>query len=190
MNKLKCQKCGQLKKKMGGHICPTFEILSNSHKGLKPTNETRKKMSLAHTGRKHSQETKKKMALWHIGRTRSEETKKRISLARKGVFAGSKHPNWKGGITPENKRIRQSEEYRLWRQAVFERDNYTCIWCGARSGNGKAVVLNVDHIKPFSLFPELRFAIDNGRTLCEECHRSTDTFMGRMRNYKIICERI
>lgn len=44
-------------------------------------------------------------------------------------FSGEKHPNWRGGITPINKAIRTSLEYKLWRTAVFERDNYTCVWC-------------------------------------------------------------
>ena len=81
----------------------------------------------------------------------------------------------KGGITPINMKIRSSREYKLWRKAVFERDNYTCRFCG-----GVGVKLNADHIKPFALFPELRFAIDNGRTLCEDCHRKTDTWGGRI----------
>lgn len=92
---------------------------------------------------------------------------------------GKNHHSWKGGITSENEKIRKSFEYRLWRKAVFDRDNYMCIWCGAKSGNGKAIILQADHIKPFSLFPELRFAIDNGRTLCISCHKKTGTWGGK-----------
>jgi len=73
------------------------------------------------------------------------------------------------------RRIRYSKKMRKWRKAVFERDDYTCQNCGARNGNGKAIVLNADHIKSFALFPELRFDVDNGRTLCVDCHRKTDT---------------
>ncbi len=96
-------------------------------------------------------------------------------MKKKGIpnlkLRGEKSYLWKGGITPINKAIRNSLEYSLWRKSVFERDNWTCVWCGQRGGK-----LNADHIKPFALFPELRFAIDNGRTLCEICHRTTDTY--------------
>jgi len=84
---------------------------------------------------------------------------------KKGDNSGEKCHLWKGGITPINKAIRDSIEYKLWHNAVFERDEYTCIWCGKHGGT-----LHSDHIKPFALFPELRFAIDNGRTLCKTCH--------------------
>lgn len=96
---------------------------------------------------------------WMIGRTTWNK-------GNKGFLAGEKHYNWRGGVTPIHDKIRRSIEYKLWRTAVFERDNYTCIW-GGKDHKGN---LNADHIKPFSLYPELRFAIDNGRTLCEACH--------------------
>lgn len=92
---------------------------------------------------------------------------------------GENHPNWRGG----QKEIRKTEmgriEYILWRNSVFIRDDYTCQKCKIRGGK-----LNADHIKPWSLYPELRYAIDNGRTLCVDCHRQTDTwgFKGIPRN--------
>lgn len=92
------------------------------------------------------------------------------------VRFGDRNNLWKGGITAESRLIRSKVEYKKWRNTVFKRDDYTCTLCGARSGNGKAVVLNADHIKPFSIFKELRFNIENGRTLCVPCHRKTDTY--------------
>lgn len=85
---------------------------------------------------------------------------------------------WIDGRNPENKRLRSSLDYKIWREAVFARDNWICVDCGQHGGD-----LQADHIKPFSLYPELRFAIDNGRTLCASCHRQTDTF-GRRLEYR------
>lgn len=94
------------------------------------------------------------------------------------INKGKNHYFWNGGITPINEKIRKSTEYRLWRIAVFMRDDYTCQSCNIRGEE-----LHADHIKPFALYPELRFAIDNGRTLCINCHRKTDTW-GRRRIYE------
>lgn len=76
---------------------------------------------------------------------------------------------------------RYSPESKFWRKAVFERDNYTCVECGLRSGNGKSVILNADHIKPFAFFPQSRFDINNGRTLCIDCHNKTKINHKKMR---------
>lgn len=135
-------------------------------------------------GKKHTEEFKKLSSKQKKGKRvsiKSEfkkgEHRSQITEFKKGQvnIQGEKHPNWKGGVTPLNKKIRASKEYKIWREAVFTRDNYTCIWCGNRSGTGKKVILNADHIKPFCLFPELRLAIDNGRTLCIGCHRKINT---------------
>lgn len=119
-----------------------------------------------------SQKGKRNTKVSEKNRTRiiSDETRIKMRDAQRG----EKSHLWKGGITPIHQRIRSSAEYRLWREAVFKRDNYTCRFCGKRG-----VVLNADHIKPFAFFPELRFAIDNGRTLCKECHKKTETYGNR-----------
>lgn len=75
------------------------------------------------------------------------------------------NPNWRGGITSEHRALRNSNRYKEWRTAVFERDNYTCLLCGQVGGN-----LQADHRYPWALFPELRFDVDNGQTLCDWCH--------------------
>lgn len=57
-----------------------------------------------------------------------------------------------------------------WRLAVFERDKYTCQLCDKKSGNGKKVVLNAHHIEEFAENEATRYDVDNGITLCVECH--------------------
>jgi len=137
-------------------------------KGHKPTvlsQKARNKISLVHKGKKntanHNTKISKNHSRFWLGKKHPKDWK---------MPSGKNHYNWKGGITSDVRKIRNSLEYKLWRKAVFERDGYICIWCGAKSIKGKKVILNADHIKPFSLFPELRFAIDNGRTLCNKCH--------------------
>jgi 5-methylcytosine-specific restriction endonuclease McrA len=140
--------------------------------------ETRKKISIAL--KSPSIKTRNKIRSYRIGKKHSKETKLKMSLSMKGKkhinSSKENHWNWRGGINSINDSIRKSLEYKLWRTAIFERDNYQCVWCGAKSGMGKAIKLNADHIKPFALYPELRFSIDNGRTLCVSCHRTTDTW--------------
>ena len=83
---------------------------------------------------------------------------------------GEKNWRWKGGVKSENEQIRNRMDYKDWRTAVFERDNYTCQRCLDRNGFGKAIYLEAHHIIPFAVAIEERFEADNGATLCKPCH--------------------
>ena len=131
-------------------------------------------------GKTHTKENREKIRLAHLGK------KVIFSAEHRKNLSGKNSGNWKGGVTPLYKKIRMSYEYKLWREAIFKRDNYTCIWCFRKGGwnkeEKKQIILNADHIKRFSDYPELRFAIDNGRTLCEDCHRTTETYGNKKRD--------
>lgn len=76
-------------------------------------------------------------------------------------------------VKNEDHCARQSAEMKIWREAVFTRDNYTCQMCGKRSKIGNPIYIQAHHIKPFSKYPELRYEVNNGITLCDECHKKT-----------------
>ena len=82
-----------------------------------------------------------------------------------GYMGGEKNANWKGGIGPLRHREMGRIEYKEWRGKVFERDNYQCIMCGKIK-----TYLQADHIKSWSDYPNLRYDLKNGRTLCMSCH--------------------
>ncbi len=116
--------------------------------------------------RPYSDETRKKIGDSNRGKRRSDEFRKKIS--------GPNSHLWKGGISPIHKRIRRTPEYKEWRKAVFKRDNWTCQNCKKRGCE-----LHSHHIKSFANFPELRFDIKNGMTLCVPCHEKTDNYKGK-----------
>lgn len=132
------------------------------NKGISPSKETKEKLRVFNTGKRHTIETKKILS---------------------EMFKGERHYNWKGGISPLAKIIRRSFLYRQWRSDVYTRDDFTCQICLKRGGD-----LNADHFpKTFAFIlqinaissvgeaercPEL-WDINNGRTLCVPCHRTT-----------------
>ncbi len=80
---------------------------------------------------------------------------------------GSKNPNWKGEKSKtKDRRLRVSIESKEWRKGVFQLDNYICQMCGQRGG-----ILEAHHIKGWTKYPELRFKLDNGITLCKRDHK-------------------
>lgn len=78
---------------------------------------------------------------------------------------------WLGGKTKESKIRKTCAAYREWRLSVFTRDNFTCVMCGIKDRT-----IEADHIKAQSEYPELIYELNNGRTLCHECHKKTDNY--------------
>jgi len=102
--------------------------------------------------------------VWQKGRKRSNSFRAKCRKGQSQRYIGQIM------VTSKNKRIRGSEEYKQWRTSVFKRDNWTCQECGARSKKNCYIRIEAHHKKPFATFPELRFVISNGQTLCKECH--------------------
>lgn len=77
---------------------------------------------------------------------------------------GENSSNWKGGFTKILHTWRHNSRHNQWRNQVLMRDNCTCQMCGYQKE------LHAHHIKLLSEYPELRFDINNGLTLCKPCH--------------------
>lgn len=105
---------------------------------------------------------------------------------RQPETSGENHPLWNGGGNLTSS-IRTCYQYRQWRSDVFTRDNFTCQDCGLRG-----CYLEAHHIKELSkikrqykintlheaLDCEELWNINNGITLCKDCHNKTK--LGRL----------
>jgi len=157
---------------------PSEEQNKKTSKRMKEDNPmwraaAKKKISKLKTGKPRSEETKRKLREANLGKKLSEETKRKIGESEMGV----RNSSWKGGITPQNVKIRNSIEMRLWRESVYARDNFTCQKYSIKGGK-----LIAHHIKNFAQYPELRFAIDNGITLSEKAHIEFHKIYGKKNN--------
>lgn len=113
---------------------------------------------------------------------------------KKGLNSGSDCHLWRGGVTEWKKKLDTCIQTKNWRREVFERDNYTCQWCGDSTGGN----LQADHIIPRSFLIKennitsykgalscaVLWDISNGRTLCIDCHKQTDTWGEKAKTYE------
>lgn len=162
----------------GIHTSPDTEFKKGCislMKGRHQTEEHKRKMvntRMRNNSYKHSEETKSRMS--HIMTGRKVTWANKIGDAQRGKprysTRGDKHWNWNGGISEEESKIRNSIKYKVWRHDVFKRDWFTCQMpkCGY-----KGRLIEAHHIKTFEKYPELRFDVDNGITLCKPCHNKT-----------------
>ena len=114
----------------------------------------------------------------------------KVTTGRIYDVKGEKNPMWKGGKTKIIISIRTSDKYKEWRKSIFERDDYTCQYCGRKCKKGDKVVLECHHKIPLSVLVKKYdiksledvvnnnhiFDISNGVTLCSKCHKETDSY--------------
>ena len=153
---------------------------------LKSNYCSRKCYSVSVVGTKRSQETKEKMRgklageknpFW--GKKHSEETLKIISSKLKGrtnCFKGVKREkqsgenHWKWisdrSLVKKGERNMHDPLVKQWRKQVKDRDGWACR-IADNNCDGR---LEVHHILRWSEFPELRYQINNGITLCHAHH--------------------
>ena len=115
------------------------------------------------------------------GKHHTPETKDKIrnSNYHTNEF-GENNPAWNPNLTDEERRTKRNyTEYRKWRTLVYEKDNYTCQVCHRKGGT-----LNAHHLESYASNPDFRTTIENGVTLCEDCHRDFHHQYGKGDNTK------
>lgn len=82
-----------------------------------------------------------------------------------GLVSGSEIPAWKRRQYESDNDFRRSPAWRLRRLEVFDRDDFTCTYCGARGG-----LLQCDHVHPLSRGGS--HDLGNLTTACRACNQS------------------
>ncbi|MEK9201617.1 MAG: NUMOD3 domain-containing DNA-binding protein [Patescibacteria group bacterium] len=154
--------------------------------GHETTRETRLKIGESNRGEKNgmygkivSEETRKKLRekkggekhpFW--GKHHSDATKKKISEQKLiSTPRGENSPHWISDRTKlqkygDDNKDRRSSAYNAWRKSVWLRDGFKC-----KIGNPDcAGRIEAHHILEWRKYPELRYQINNGITLCHAHH--------------------
>ncbi|MGG0684165.1 HNH endonuclease [Bacillus licheniformis] len=109
-----------------------------------------------------------------------KKTKKRCHECFNQSKRGSNHYNYNHDKTVEERMLgRKYEDYYLWVKSVYERDGYTCQICGL--DNCK---LNAHHLDSYDWCIDGRTELENGVTLCVDCHKNFHEIYGYGSNTK------
>lgn len=141
-------------------ICKHIDQLNKS-----PWNKGKKNNGLK---RIVSDITKEKMRLINIGKKHTEQTKEKLRIINLGKKSGKESVHWIIDRTKLRKSDREYKDgqYRDWMLAVKNRDGWKC----KISNNECKGRLESHHILPWKDYPELRYQINNGITLCIKHH--------------------
>ena len=144
----------------------------HGNKGKHHSEEHKRKISESgrRIGRKHTQEFKDRMIFLNTGKKHSEESRKKMSLVHMGMYVGEKSPRWIKDRTKLSRTSKQGERrtaaYFEWRKQTRKRDNWKC----KISNQDCAGRIEAHHILPWKDYPELRYDVNNGITLCHAHH--------------------
>ena len=129
-------------------------LVGKSNKGKRRSKEWRRHRSKQYSGKRNP----------FYGKNHSIDTKIKLSCH----FRDIKIEDFDGFTKSLSLRQTKSGAFKTWRRLVFERDNYTCLLCGNRGG-----FLEPHHIIPRRDAADRIYEIDNGATLCKNCHKKT-----------------
>lgn len=105
---------------------------------------------------------------------KKKQNKQRPIDIAKAQFTDSKKPvqhivDKKSYDFANSKYFLKSFDWLTLRMKVLKKYGATCQCCGSSAHNG--AVINVDHIKPRSKFPELCLDENNLQVLCNDCNK-------------------
>jgi hypothetical protein len=144
----------------------TIEKIRNSLLGYKHSEKARSNMSKGKMGHYVSNETKLKISMSHKGKP-SHNKGRPMPEAQKEKLRLTNKIRWDLLGRKQDKRpLHNCSLYNNWTKVILKRDNYTCTKCKKLGGT-----LNAHHIKSFINYPELRYDLNNGITLCHKCHK-------------------
>lgn len=96
-------------------------------------------------------------------------------------FRGENNPQWNNSLSYQDRiKSRSLFEYSDWRFKVYQRDNYSCKCCGDNAGGN----LNAHHLDGWDKHIDVRFDVNNGITLCSNCHFDFHSIYGFGNNTK------
>jgi hypothetical protein len=166
--------------------------IGNANRGKKRTSEQIKRISEAVKKNPSRYWLGKKLlphmveALKKANKGKSHNKGKKLNLTKERLQemsdrlkskTGSNSIRWiKDRTLLKNQESRDCILYKHWRDDVFKRDDFRCQICKRRNGKKDKIKLNADHIKSWINYPELRYIISNGRTLCVDCHKKSGTW--------------
>lgn len=121
---------------------------------------------------KFSKETRKKMSrnnarVW-LGKKFTQDVRRKMSESRKGKYTGKNSPFWIKDRTKLKKSERRDRDvqYIYWRKEIKNRDEWKC----RLSSDVCKGQLEAHHIFNWTDYPELRYVLTNGITLCHSHH--------------------